>query len=188
VLHIYEEKAGDSLRGLANLKDHCGQLEGITLCTLRSSELNLGPLPRERPVPVWPPERKVLRPAEMEGFLGMGWNALEENGVWSFGYVSELYIGLPSCSAASQIRFRILPFIGTEGQRVTATANGGPPASGSYSEGIIQELTVGIGACDAADPVVRVTFIVDQPMSPLEMGQGHDDRQLGVLLVDAELL
>jgi hypothetical protein len=176
-----------SLQQRSEQAAQCGQLEQLTLCTPQGKSLGLGPLPEGEPV-LWPSEKKVLKANEMAGYLGIGWSGIEEQGVWSLGYQSEVIVRLPNCSPGRRLRFKIEPFVGSEGQSITLSVNGGTPVSQVYREPVADDIVVAVNPCDPDNPRAVAKFLVGNPLSPLELGTSEDVRPLGFRLIEAELL
>ena len=188
VLYVVDKGTALSFRQRPDLRKFCSQLGGRTVCTLQRAGLNLPPLSPDRRLALWPADRRRLSSFEFADFLGIGWSYFERRGVWSLGYRSELFFRLPSCTDATSLRVKILPFVGPKGQTLTVWANGGSPVTRNYSEPTIKDLVIPIGVCEPDDPMVAVTFVVDKPVSPLEIGEGGDARPLGLHLMEIELL
>lgn len=188
-LYLLDRGSMLSVAQRPDLRNSCSRLEDQGLCTLQRVELGLPPLPADAGAPVpWPPKQGPLNPVEFAPLLGIGWSKAEEGGVWSLGDRSELLFRLASCAGGASLRVKILPFVGQEEQVVTAQANQGVPVSRRYRERSIDTLVIPIGNCDPSDPRVIVSFSVEKPLSPLEVGESGDTRPLGVLLIEAELL
>ena len=187
VLYIVDKRTALSFRQRPDLRKFCSELGGRTVCTLQRADLNLPPLAPDRRLALWPADRRRLSSFEFTNFLGIGWSYSEGERVWALGYRSELFFRLPSCADATSLRVN-LRFVGRKGRTLTMWANGGSPVTRNYSELIIEDLVIPIGVCEPDDPMVAVTFVVDKPVSTLEIGEGGDARPLGLHLMEIELL
>ncbi len=186
-LYIIDSGILLSLQQRSGQTAQCGQLEQLTLCTPQGKSLGLEPFPEREPI-LWPSEKKVLKANEMVGFLGIGWSSIEERGVWSLGYQSEVIVRLPGCFPGQRPRFRIEPFVGPEGQSITLSVNGGTPFSHVYREPVTDDIVAPVNSCDPNNPKAVAKFSVGNPLSPLELGMSEDVRPLGFRLIEAELL
>ena len=188
VLYLFEPAPFRSIRERPELEKFCTELEGRFLCTLQRAALSLPPLAPGPGPALWSPTTGLRKAHQLTEFLGMGWNSVEEGGVWSLGDRAELFFRLPSCGDARGLRLKILPFGAPQGQTVTASANSGPVVTRNYRERQLDEMILPIGTCDPAHPQVAVSVQIERSLSPLEAGESGDSRPLGIFLLEAELM
>jgi len=188
VLYLFEPRGFQSIRRRPELEHSCAELEGRYVCTLQRTSLSLPPLPPDPGPAPWPPDKNRLDALGLKPFLGMGWSSVEGTGVWSLGNRSELYFRLSSCMDATGLEVSFVPFAPPEGQKVTVSVNGRAGESRRYRERQPESLILPIQLCDQNDPLVTVSFQVEEAPSPLEVGESGDARPLGVLLLEAELV
>jgi hypothetical protein len=117
--------------------------------------------------------------------FGEGWMLYpEETGVWTEGSRSELALGLDSIHDGD---FAVVLSLGSvcvesdESLRVEALLNGERAAAGDLRLGD-SEWRIDSPGPVPANGEIDLTFVIEEPRSPLELGWSDDDRRLGFLL------
>jgi hypothetical protein len=138
------------------------------------------------------PARKRVELAEVRdyGGFGDGWAFPEEAGIWTQGSRAELALALEGSGESDSVLALSLGSIGVApgaSLRVDAFVNGERTAGRELRYGD-PEWLIELPA-PAADGEVDLTFEIEEPSTPIELGWSmRDDRRLGVLLRALELL
>ena len=185
-LYVVDEPTIRSVSVRPNLAAYCGHLGSYNICTLKREETGIPAMRPMQGVTEWT-QQGPIPVGQQTLFLGAGWSYVELAGVWSVGNHSELLFRLPSCTAATAIRLRVLPFTGPEGQTLRVSADEAPEVIHHFSARTTEDISVPFGTCNPDDRSVKVTLKVDYPLSTLDTGEGRDARPLGVFLFEAEL-
>jgi GT2 family glycosyltransferase len=131
--------------------------------------------------------REAVEPGDLSdyGGFGDGWAYPEESGIWTQGSCSELALALDEIGESDYVLALSLGSIcvGSDGSlRVEALVNGERVAGRDFRYGD-PDWHIELPARARADGQVDLTFVVEEPSSPLELGWStYDDRRLGVLL------
>jgi hypothetical protein len=139
------------------------------------------------------PEREAVEPADLRdyGGFGEGWAYPEEAGIWTQGSRSELALALEGAGDGDYVLALSLGSIcvGPDASlRVEALVNGELAAARDFNYGD-PEWHLELPASAAAGGEVDLTFELENPRTPLELGWSiDDDRHLGVLLRTITLL
>jgi hypothetical protein len=140
---------------------------------------------RERSVRVRPRQRLELGELRDYGGFGDGWAFPEEGGIWTQGERSSLTLALDGGAYGDYVLALSLGSIcvgGGESLRVAALVNGEPAASREFRYGD-PDWHVELPARASSDGQVEVTFEIEEPRTPIEVGWSiDDDRPLGILL------
>ena len=145
----------------------------------------------QRRLPV--PTREAVEPADLRdyGGFGEGWAYPEEAGIWTQGSRSELALALDGIGEGDYVLALSLGSIcvGPDSSlRVEALVNGELAAARDFSYGD-PEWHIELPASAAAGGEVDLTFEIEEPRTPLELGWSIDDgRRLGLQLRTATLL
>jgi hypothetical protein len=118
------------------------------------------------------------------GGFGAGWAYQDEGGIWTEGSRSELALALDGSGERDCILTLGLGSICVEydaALRVEALVNGKPAAAQEFSYGY-PEWRIEFPVSAAAGGEVDMTFVIEEPRSPVELGWSADDRSLGILL------
>jgi hypothetical protein len=128
-------------------------------------------------------------PARRLDSFGPGWWFPEGNLTWSVARCAALRLR-PSSPGAGVLSFAAVPFIGGERttQRVTVIVSGVRRGVWQWDQHALVDpsgagCTVEITTADRVDGVVDLTFVIDDPASPLEVGASVDPRPLALGLV-----
>ena len=140
------------------------------------------------------PAREAVELADLRdyGGFGDGWAYPdEEAGIWTQGSRSELALALEGIGESDYVLALSLGSIcvGPDGSlRVEALVNGERAAAREFSYGD-PEWHIELPASVLADGEVDLTFEIEEPRTPLELGWStDDDRRLGVALRTMTLL
>jgi hypothetical protein len=139
------------------------------------------------------PVRKRVELADLRDFggFGDGWAYPEETGIWTQGSRAELALALEESGEGDLVLELSLDSIcvGTDASlRVEALLNGEHAAAREFSYGD-PEWLLELPAPVPADGEVDLTFEIEEPQTPHELGWSADDeRRLGILLRAVELL
>jgi len=119
--------------------------------------------------------------------LSTGWAWAEAWGTWSNGPVAGLHLPVGSRPGTWIARFTFTTF-GAEGSEATVTVQGGAGWQGAtwcapVNHVVVRELRIESAAAD-----VVLQFAFPDATSPKALGQGDDDRQLGMGLRSLELV
>jgi hypothetical protein len=119
------------------------------------------------------------------GGFGEGWALPDEAGIWTQGPQSSLALGLDGSGESGYVLAFSLGSICVgpdESLRVEAVVNGERAAAREFRYGD-PEWHVELPAGAAADGAVELSFAIEEPRTPLELGWSVDDgRRLGILL------
>jgi hypothetical protein len=124
------------------------------------------------------------------GGFGDGWAHPDERGIWTQGAQSQLALELDGVDEGDYVLALSLGSIcvATDASlRVEAFVNGERVAARDFSYGD-PEWHIELPASEPADREVDLTFEVEEPSSPLELGWSSDERRIGILLRAATLL
>jgi hypothetical protein len=138
------------------------------------------------------PEREAVEPADLRdyGGFGEGWAYPDEAGIWTQGSRSELALELEGIGESDYVLALSLGSICVEPDgsvRVEALVNGEPAAAREFSYGDPEWHIELPGS--AAGGEIDLTFEIEEPRTPLELGWSiDDDRRLGVLFRAITLL
>ncbi len=115
-----------------------------------------------------PPEN--LRADEIEPYilLDKGWSAITENGVWSLGKRSSMYIRLDEGSRPRQLQIQGAYFNGEEPTRLLVNGQ-------LLSEKPLLNLTVDLPAGLEDSPALRIELQHLNPMSPRDLKPSNPD-------------
>jgi hypothetical protein len=128
-------------------------------------------------------------------YLLEGWSSLEDEWVWSEGNVASI-----GCRPQSMKRRAGDLLLTIEGQAFVSAkhpglaveifANGSKPAIWRFTFGVdAGDLVVEVpGTSVPFDGALIVTFVIDNPASPAELGLGDDPRRLGFALRKVSLV
>lgn len=137
------------------------------------------------------PAREAVQLAELRdyGGFGDGWAYPDEAGIWTQGSRSELALALDGESDYVLALTLGSICIGSDASlKVEALVNGERAAAREFSYGD-PEWHIELPAPVSADGEVDLTFEIEEPRTPLELGWSADDaRRLGVLLRTVTLL
>ena len=124
------------------------------------------------------------------GGFGDGWAHPDERGIWTQGSRSQLALALDGIGERDHVLALSLDSICVapgESLRVEALVNGERVAARNFSYGD-PEWHIELPARASADGEVDLTFEVEEPSTPLELGWSSDERRIGILLRAATLL
>jgi hypothetical protein len=195
---------------LANLEcSHTTAHSRVRRATVRSvpaaDEEMMAALARERRLLRWASRgqagrRRLAAPARKRveltdltdyGGFGDGWAFPEEAGIWTQGSRAELALALERNAESDYVLALSLGSICVEPDaslKVEALVNGERAAAREFSYGD-PEWLVEVPVPASADGEVDITFEIEEPRTPVELGwSAEDDRRLGVLLRALQLL
>ena len=121
--------------------------------------------------------------ASAHGLMLVGdWSGLEEWGVWSAGDQADLIIAASALPRkfSLEIATRIFPPRTLREQRIHILDAAGRKLATISNNEPANPVTIPIERTGGPDEQIRLTFQVDAPVSPLELGAGDDSRRLGV--------
>jgi GT2 family glycosyltransferase len=124
------------------------------------------------------------------GGFGDGWAHPDERGIWTQGSRSQLALALDGIGERDHVLALSLGSICVAtgaSLRVEALVNGERVATRDFNYGD-PEWHIELPAGAAADGEVDLTFEVQEPSTPLELGWSSDERRIGILLRAARLL
>jgi hypothetical protein len=138
------------------------------------------------------PARKAVELADLSAYggFGKGWAYPDERGIWTQGTRSELSLAFDGLDESDHVLALSLDSICVApgaSLRVEALVNGKRIADRNFSYGD-PEWHIELPARAAADGKVDLTFEVEEPSTPLELGWSTDERRIGILLRTATLL
>ena len=139
------------------------------------------------------PAREAVELADLSdyGGFGDGWAYPDEAGIWTQGSRSELALALDGIGEGDYVLALSLGSICVAPDaslRVEALVNGERVAARDFSYGD-PEWHIELPAHASADGEVDLTFEIEEPSTPLELGwSADDDRRLGILLRTVTLL
>jgi hypothetical protein len=139
------------------------------------------------------PARQAVELADLRdyGGFGDGWSYPDESGIWTQGSRSELALAFDGVDESDYVLALSLGSICVESDasiRVEALVNGERAAAREFSYGD-PEWHIELPAPVPADGEVDLTFEIQEPRTPLELGWSvDDDRRLGILLRAMTLL
>lgn len=113
--------------------------------------------------------------------LQHGWSSVEQDFVWSIGNEAEVLLNFRNAEPR-RVTFDLSAFLPKESFRQTLRVllNGKPQTELTFSH-TAQRHQVAIDI-DESSPISRVTFEIQQPISPKQLGMSVDDRGLGIAL------
>jgi chemotaxis protein MotB len=121
-----------------------------------------------------------------DGYLASGWSLLERWGVWSIGPEATLVLPIdPTKRAAAEVlQLDIVAVVPKESpeRRVKVFVNDAPAADWVFvgpKNAYRMTLDLPDGG-DAPEAPVRVRFVIENPVSPLQLGLSEDARLLGI--------
>jgi|GEM_PF-3706039 len=123
--------------------------------------------------------------ADMATYLDWGWSGIERWGVWSDARTSSMSFSLPA-TPTKALRFiaKVRSFVSPKHPAITVTvaANGTLVASWDFrAPRPPREVELVLPASVwAGGNSVRLSFDIDSPASPVEIGSGKDPRELGI--------
>ena len=124
------------------------------------------------------------------GGFGDGWAYPDERGIWTQGSRARLALALDGVGEGDYVLALSLGSVcvATDASlRVQAFVNGERVAARDFSYGD-PEWHIELPARASADGEVDLTFEVEEPSTPLELGWSSDERRIGILLRAATLL
>ena len=119
--------------------------------------------------------------------LKSGWSTREDWGVWSDGHKAKLELPLPESIDAKEVLKIVLnlgAFVGGEHSSTKFSIKSGNTLlwSGSLTE-TPTDVVIDLPVSDSIDNRIVLSFFIENPASPLEMGISTDARNLGVGLL-----
>jgi hypothetical protein len=138
------------------------------------------------------PARKAVELVDLSdyGGFGEGWAYPDERGIWTQGTRSELSLafdGLDESDHVLRLSLGSICVAADASLRVQALVDGEPAAARNFRYGD-PEWHIELPAGARADWKVDLTFEIDEPTSPLELGWASDARRIGILLNAVTLL
>jgi SAM-dependent methyltransferase len=124
-------------------------------------------------------------------FLASGWSQPESFGTWSEGNISYLVLDLQAQAGRTiEIFFNVIPFLPPARPQLTVqiVANGilstgwRFSSSGARMEWKPSTRKIVLSPVQFNGRVLRLTFLIDQPLSPKEAGLTSDERRIGFAL------
>jgi hypothetical protein len=134
-------------------------------------------------LPACPAEIDFTGKGNSDPFLVSGFSSQEGWGRWTDGKVAEVACSLPEEAAERprKIKLYALGYTGkAPNQQVEISINGKKAGAYSFSG---QRSEVEVEIPGGKDPVLRITFDVKNPSSPLSNGRSDDARNLGLGLI-----
>ena len=144
----------------------------------------------ERRLHLRPDQAVELADLSNYGGFGDGWAHPDERGIWTQGSRSQLALALDGGEQGDYVLALSLDSICVApgaSLRVEALVNGERIATRNFSYGD-PEWHIELPARAATDGNLDLTFEVEAPSTPLELGWSSDERRIGVLLRTATLL
>jgi hypothetical protein len=124
------------------------------------------------------------------GGFGDGWAYPDERGIWTEGLRSELAVASDSAAASDHILALSLGSVCVESGaslRVEALVNGERAATRDFRYGDT-DWHIEVPARAGVNGELDLTFEIEEPRSPLELGWSSDERRIGILLQTVRLL
>ena len=144
----------------------------------------------ERRLHLSPDQAVELADLNDYGGFGDGWAHPDERGIWTQDSRSQLALALDGIGERDHVLALSLDSICVASDaslRVTAFVNGERVAARDFRYGD-PEWHIELPSQTSADGEVDLTFEVEEPSSPLELGWSSDERRIGILLRAATLL
>jgi hypothetical protein len=142
----------------------------------------------QRRLHVRPDQTVELADLSDYGGFGDGWAHPDERGIWTQGSRSRLALdGIGKGDYVLALSLGSICVATDASLRVEAFVNGECVAARDFSYGD-PEWHIELPASARADGKVDLTFEVEEPSTPLELGWSSDDRRIGILLHAAALL
>jgi hypothetical protein len=144
----------------------------------------------ERRLHLRPDQAVELADLSDYGGFGDGWAYPDVRGIWTQGSRSQLALALDGIGERDHVlalSFDSICVAPGESLRVAALVNGERAAARNFSYGD-PEWHIELPARAPADGEVDLTFEVEGPSTPLELGWSSDERRIGILLRAATLL
>jgi hypothetical protein len=136
--------------------------------------------------------QSAVQLAELTDYGGFrdGWAYPDERGIWTQGARSELALAFDGVAASGHVLALSLGSVCVEPDaslRVEALVNGERAATRDFRYGD-PEWHIEVPARAGANGELDVTFEIEEPRSPLELGWSSDERRIGILLRAVTLL
>jgi hypothetical protein len=137
-------------------------------------------------------ERVVPYNLETYAGFGTGWSPPEAGGIWTLGPRAELRIGVTDLGEGDHALSLLIGMVCVDSADpldVALLANGERVASRRFADSAVGGLwRVALPSHLLGDGTVELTFLVDEPRSPLALGWSTDDRALGVHLLTLSMV
>jgi hypothetical protein len=131
-------------------------------------------------------ERVVLYDLEKHDGFGTGWSPPEAGGIWTLGQRAELRIGTDDLDGGDYALSLLVGMVCVDSAKplgVALLVNGERAAARSFTDSAVGGLwRVALPPSVVGSGTAELTFLIEEPQSPIALGWSTDDRPLGIHL------